>query len=255
MIDEDHRPDRAHELGDPQAHIGRAIDDGRTRIGCVDLGEIVEARRHDDALGTFTQFDPPPVIDRLDPALERNALGPEWIAFGATIGGYCLARADDRGISRAAAEVALQGLFDCRLAWIGIAHPQPIEAHHEAGRTEAALRTVVVHHGLLHRMQIAILAAQVLHRHHMGTVQAADKTDAGGDRVIDDFVIHEPADQHRAGAAIALGAAFLGAAQALLQSQPVEQGRIRPDLREADFLVIEDEADGACLFGHAQLPR
>ena len=87
---------------------------------------------------------------------------------------------------------------------------------------------MAVDHGLLHGMQRSVLRRQVLDRHHMGGVQRADEADAGIDRFILKFAADEPPDQHGAGTAIALGAAFLGARQPALQAQEVEQrlGRI-----------------------------
>ena len=70
-----------------------------------------------------------------------------------------------------------------------------------------------VDHRLLHRMQVAVAPLQMLDRHDMAAVERAEEADAGVDAFIDQACRREPPDQHGAGAAIALGAAFLGAAQ------------------------------------------
>src|SRR5690606_32873329 len=72
MANEDYRPDGAHELGDPQAHIGRTVDDGGTGINCIDFGEVIDARRYDDALGALAKLDPPTIVDGSYLVLERN---------------------------------------------------------------------------------------------------------------------------------------------------------------------------------------
>ena len=87
-----------------------------------------------------------------------------------------------------------------------------------------------IDHRLLHRVQPALFAAQMLDGDDMGAVERAEEADAGVDPLIGEFAAGELPDQHRAGAAIALGAAFLGAAQRTVEAQPVEQGRIGRDI-------------------------
>ena len=75
--------------------------------------------------------------------------------------------------------------------------------------------------------------------------------------LIDQPPADEPADQHRAGAAIALGAAFLGAAQrrsSRSQSSRVASGAT---VDERDILAIEDKADlvADAALAMPQLPR
>ena len=113
-----------------------------------------------------------------------------------------------------------------------------------------------IDHRLLHRMQRAVRAAQMLDGDDMAAVERAEEADAGIDAFIDQLAAGQPADQHRAGAAIALGAAFLGAAQRAAQPQIVEQRLVRRDRRQRDVLAVEDEADFVAdrRLGHAQLP-
>jgi hypothetical protein len=70
-----------------------------------------------------------------------------------------------------------------------------------------------VDHRLLHRMQFSGFAAEMLHGHDMAAVERAEEADAGVDAFVDELSAGELADQHCAGAAVALRAAFLGAAQ------------------------------------------
>ena len=73
---------------------------------------------------------------------------------------------------------------------------------------------MAVHHRLLHRMQHAV-PRQMLDRHHVAEVHRRQQADAGVHRLVDQLAPGAPADQHGAGAAVALGAALLGAAQPL----------------------------------------
>jgi hypothetical protein len=113
---------------------------------------------------------------------------------------------------------------------------------------------MLIDHCLLDGMERAIGAAQMFDGDQMGAVQAAHETDAGGDRVVDNLVAMEAPDEHGAGAAIALGAAFLGAAQALFEPKPIEQRRIGLDIGEADLLVVENEPNGTRNFALGSAP-
>ena len=100
------------------------------------------------------------------------------------------------------------------------------QAHHDAGRAKAALRAVIAGHGLLHRMQHA-LVGQILDGDQFGAVELAEQSDAGIDRLVDQSAVALAHDHDSAGAAIAFRAAFLGADRPLLQAQPVEQSGAR----------------------------
>ena len=132
----------------------------------------------------------------------------------------------DRRIAGAAAEIALQRLLDLVLRRPRRRQPEAVERHDEARRAEAALRAVLVDERLLHGMQRAG-QSQVLHRHDVGRVERSDEADAGIDGLVAEIAVDEPPDEHRAGAAVALRAAFLRAGQALLEPQMVEQRRAR----------------------------
>ena len=118
---------------------------------------------------------------------------------------------------------------------------KPEQRHDEARRAEAALRAVGLDHGLLHRVQATI--GEVINGDHLGTVGLAGEQDAGIDRRIGDAAIDAAAQHHRAGAAIALGAAFLGAERALLQAQIVEQGQGRAEAAEPHLAPTPQKPD------------
>ena len=89
----------------------------------------------------------------------------------------------------------------------------------------------------------------------MAAIKRADETDAGVDRFIFQLAIQQAANQHGAGAAVAFGATFLGAAQIAVKPQEIEQGLDRRHGREFDLAVIEQETDGATdLDGHGSAP-
>ena len=50
-------------------------------------------------------------------------------------------------------------------------------------------------------------------------------------------------DDHRAGAAVAFGATFLGAGQAAMLAQELEQGGLRRDAGDRERRAVEQEAD------------
>src|SRR6185369_7348528 len=72
-------------------------------------------------------------------------------------------RVDDRAIAGAAAEIARERIVDRRAAGHALVMERE-QRHHDAGRAEAALRSMVIDHRLLHRMQRAVGAAQILDR-------------------------------------------------------------------------------------------
>ena len=111
-----------------------------------------------------------------------------------------------------------------------------------------------VDHRLLHRVQRPVGIGEMLDRHHMAAVKRPQEADAGIDRFIDQLVAGQPADEHRTGAAIALGAAFFAAAQPLVQPEIVEQRLGGRKGRKLDRRVIEDEAERRPDLRH-QLPR
>ncbi len=96
------------------------------------------------------------------------------------------------------------------------------QAHHEAGRAEPALRAVLLDHRLLHGMQPAF-AREIFHRDDLAAVGLAREQNARVDGLIDEPLAPHPPQHDRAGAAVAFGAAFLGAGRAFAQAQIIEQ--------------------------------
>ncbi len=91
----------------------------------------------------------------------------------------------------------------------------------KARRAEPALRPVMLDHRLLHGVQRAMRPGDPLDSPHRTPVELRQEQDAGVQRPRAVLV----GDHHRAGPAIALVAALLGAGQAPLVAQPVKQSR------------------------------
>src|SRR5690606_36099991 len=105
-------------------------------------------------------------------------------------------------------------------------------------------------------MQRAFRPTQMLDRHHMASIDRPEETYAGIDALINQILAIELADQDRAGAAIALGATFLGAAKRTAQPEIIEEGFVRAHIGECDVSAIEQEAQFRANLdpGHDQLP-
>ena len=98
-------------------------------------------------------------------------------------------------------------------------------------------------HRLLHRMQRPVRPAQMLDGDHMATIERGQKANTGIDRLIPQHAAGEPPDQHGAGAAIALGAAFLGAGQSPVEAQEIEQGLRGRDIGQRHRRPVEQKTD------------
>ena len=79
---------------------------------------------------------------------------------------------------------------------------------------------------LLHGVQLAA-AREVFDGDDFAAVGLRGEQDAGVDRLVGQFLSAQAAQHHCAGAAVAFGAAFLGAGRAFGQAQVVEQGQRR----------------------------
>ena len=114
------------------------------------------------------------------------------------------------------------------------------KAHHDARGAEAALRTVMIDHRLLHGMQSAALG-KVLDCDELGAVKLAQEDDTGVDRLMHEPAAFQPRQHDSARAAIALGAAFLRPRGPLLFAQPVKNGRARREPVERDLAAAKSK--------------
>src|SRR5690606_12670394 len=81
MTNEDHWADRAHELGDPEPHIGRPCHNPRFRISSINRRKVIKAGRNENLVRPLAELDPPPVIERLDLPSHRNPLRPQRVTL------------------------------------------------------------------------------------------------------------------------------------------------------------------------------
>ena len=113
-------------------------------------------------------------------------------------------RVHDRGVPRAAAQVAGQGLADLLLARPRGDHEQRLGRHEHARRAVAALHGPVLYERPLQHVEFAAVS-QPFHGEHLLATHLQGKQQAG----VDGLAV----DDHRAGPALAFGAPFLGAGQ------------------------------------------
>ena len=94
--------------------------------------------------------------------------------------------------------------------------------HHEAGRAEAALGGMGIDQHLLHGMKRAVRCRQAFNREERAIVDLRQHHQAGIHRLVSHGTIALPAKDDGAGAAIALGTAFLGAGEMRAGTQPIK---------------------------------
>jgi hypothetical protein len=222
----------AHLLGDPQADIGRAGDQYGIGILRIECRQRLDAGRGgEEPLGrTREQVDT--VIEARKRAGDLGLLAGEAVA--PVPGTRRKPGIHDGAIAGAAAQIPGDPVIHL-VAGDGAATAimkQRKQRHHEAGRAEAALRSVQVHHRLLHRMQAA--GREVVDTDDFAAVSLPGQQDAGIDGAVHQPIIDQPSEHHRAGPAIAFGTSFLGAHGALGQSQIVQQGQRRGGIVEAN---------------------
>src|SRR3990170_8565483 len=141
-----------------------------------------------------------------------------WNAFASQNRGGVLDRLDDLGVAGAAAEVTGQGKTNLFFARIGIFIEQRLRHHQHARGAVAALGAAVLQEGFLNRMELGA-DLEPFYGHDLRAIQFAGKHQAG---------IHRLAVQKNgAGAAVAGAAAFLGAGDADLVAQEIEQETMR----------------------------
>ena len=115
---------------------------------------------------------------------------------------------------------------------------------------------MVVDHGLLHRMQ-AVIAGEAFNRDELLAVECRQELDArvdGPNRYVIALSIQFRNDDG-AGAAVTLGAAFLGAGTTEILAQELQHGPRRVYVGEFIALAVENETNGIerCIDSRAPL--
>ena len=123
----------------------------------------------------------------------------------------------------AAADIAVERLDDFSRVRAGIVLEQRDAAHDHSGRAVSALKGSGIDESLLHRMELAV-ALEAFDRYDGFCCCGADRNLAGASWAA--------ANQNGAGAALAFAATVLGAGEAELVAQNLEQRRFRvePDI-------------------------
>ncbi len=219
-------------LGHPETDIGGAGEKAGVGEAQQKLGQGLDPARGEPAaaIGGFDLFAGLSLQAR-EPVQRRGFACVEAVAARDVL--HPSRGGDDGAVTRAAAEIARQRIVDPAPARAFRRSPglvkQGEKRHDEARRAEAALRTVTIDHGLLRRMQSAVRARQVLDGQQLLAVEGGEKLNAGIDGAIGEALARDLAKHHGAGAAIAFGAALLGAGPTLRLAQVVQHrhGRVR----------------------------
>ena len=175
------RSEVAELLGDPEADVGRARNEGRVGKAPVELGKGGDVRRGGEKPAFVADEKPGRIGERRERGRALGRSRSETIGRRAVAGGE--ARGQDRAIAGAAAKIAGELVVEAgrsrgRARVIG-----GEQAHHDPGRAEAALRAVMVDHRLLHRME-CVADREILDRDEFGPVKLAEQQDAGVHRLI-----------------------------------------------------------------------
>ena len=225
FVDGDQLAQVKHLLRHPQTHVGAAGQHPRLRPGFAQRRKFSQRARGVEGAGCVQRRVLRQRSQGLQHGLLRKGHGRRRQ--------HLLPRVQDRPVARAAAQVARQVIGQLLARWHRagglvalVAGPQ---AHHETRGAEAALRAVAIDHALLHRVQRASSCtarfSQVFHREQCLAVQRGQKLDAGVDRLqLQRAGRVQRTQHHRAGAAVAFGAAFLGAAAMGVFAQPLQHG-------------------------------
>src|SRR5262249_20798936 len=148
----------------------------------------------------------------------------------------------DGTIARATAEVAAKLIVEL-VGGADVAAVVALEkGHDETGSAVAALRTVALDHVLLNRVERSV-TSDALNRNDFASGHETQWDEVSVDRTIARFALGIAVnDGDRAGAAIAFGAAFLGASQTGA-AKVLEQRSIGRAVREADEPTVQRKFD------------
>ncbi len=259
--DVDQQRQLAQLLVDPQADVGRAGQQPRLRLRGVGGGQRLDAARRKPALGR--------AAGRVACAVVQRRVGSQRAQRGGQRRAgqparrqreHALAGVEDRPVAGAAAEVAGQ-----RVGELLARRPRAVRAvllvaggqrDRKARGAEAALRTVAFEQRLLRRVQRAV-GGEVLDAQQGLAVEHRQESQAGVDAAQAQLFARpgQPGQQHGAGAAVALVAAFLGAGAARMLAQPSQRRGRRWQALDLDDGTAVDEADRAGRHAHGRLGK
>src|SRR5579871_741608 len=233
-------------FADPEADIGAAGEDAGVGMTKQQLGQVVDV-----AWREIASVAGPPwkgAINCLQGDDDLPLIAAE--AVGGPVASHAPGRGDDGPITRAAAEVAGQRIVDPRPVDRRAVMEHDEEGHDESRSAESALRAVTIHHGLLHRVKLAVGARQILDSQKLFAVKRRQELDAGVDGAIDKSPALDLAKRHGASPAVPFGAPFLAARAAFPAAHIVENRDGRIVDRDLAPLLAQKETDG---FGQGRL--
>ncbi len=237
--------------GELDALVGAAGDQHGVRV----LGQQLERLRQVGRAPERAVL----AVDARDPRGRGRLLlpGRDLVAVFGHTQGVC--RVLDRPVAGAAAQVAGEGVqveavgtalvvvrggTGCRVR-LGRGAPGTVELRghraDEAGRAVAALRAAALGHLLLHRVQ-ALWRAQALGRDDLLAVQRGGGHEAGVDGGPPAALAVGATDEDRAGTALPLRAALLGAGEAMA-AQPVQGGEVCLGLLAGVAAAVDGDLD------------
>src|SRR5581483_1179278 len=146
---------------------------------------------------------------RVDGACNWKGIIVSHLARGGLFDGF-----DDLVVARAAAQVAHHPVLDLVLGWVGILLEERVGGHVLARRADAALEAAVFQEALLNGRQLPILC-EALDGADLGAIGQGREHEARAD--------HLSVNQHRAGATDPDAATQLGAREAELVANSVDQ--------------------------------
>ena len=195
-------------LGHPQPDIGGAGEEAGVRVLCAQLGQLGERARREKALPMEARRRPV-----ADACSGRLAGSPARRRRSSRAAGLRRRAVDDRADSRCSGTglPASASWIVSRSSALRRSLVQREQRHHEARRAEAALRAVACRPSPAAPDAAAPSGLQVLDREQRLAVERRQELDAGIDRAKVQSLAMPLGEHDGAGAAIALGAAFLGA--------------------------------------------
>jgi hypothetical protein len=269
VADVEHVAEVLELLVDPQADVGRAREQPRLRPRGALGGQRLQRARRVEAVDATVECRVRRRVVQRRVGLQRSQLRRDRgrIQPLGRQREHALAGIEDRPVAGAAAQVAGQvvGQLGARRprAGLAMAFVDGGHRHRESGCAEAALRAVAIDQRLLNRVQ-RIRRAEVLDRQQGLAIDRGQEADAGIDRAkaqrIGAGADHggcrrcrrvgrQFGHQHRAGAAVALVAAFLGASAVRVLAQPVEHAARDGRARDLHDLAAVHESDGSGVHG------
>ncbi len=236
----DHVAQFAQVLGDPQPDVGRTGQQHGGRMVGAQRRQFGHGARHMEVLAMRGVREAVAALQRAQALGQRSAVEGDRRQFD-----HAARSIDDRAVAGAAAQVAGQRIVDLAARWRApfLLQVHAKQRHRKARRAKAALRAVAFDQRLLHGMGRAVGLRQVFDREQRLAVERRRELDAGVHGAQRQFAIFQRTDHDGAGAAIALGATFLGAGAAQVLPQVLQDGLRGLHVAQFAQLALVEESD------------